>query len=351
MARWLVILAGGRGERFWPLSRIMHPKQFLTLIGEKSMLETTRDRVLSLIDDEHTYIVTGVDYVEKVANNLPSVPLDHILGEPQGCNTAPSIAWAAQSIYQTDPDAVILVLPSDHVIQNEARFLSLADKALGLAETHGGFYTFGIVPTHPETGYGYIERDGDAFGDSAVVMVKRFVEKPPRAMAEEMVQSGHFFWNSGMFAFQVKEFLDAVHEFLPTLWEGVRALVESPSQISAIFAELPSISVDHGIMEQAHPVYVLPANIGWDDVGTFAALSRLLPRDDEQNAARGHAVFLESENVTAISDGPVVSFIGVKDLFVVATHDAVLILSPDRSQDVRMVVQALKEGGHHDHLL
>ncbi len=351
MARWLVILAGGRGERFWPLSRVMHPKQFLTLIGDRSMLESTRDRVAPLIDDAHTYVVTGVDYVEKVSKNLPAVPHHQILGEPRGCNTAPSIAWAAASIYRQDPDAVLLVLPSDHVIQKADQFLKLADRAMALAEAHGGFYTFGIIPTHPETGYGYIERAGEAFGDSGVLKVARFVEKPPRDVAEEMVASGRYFWNSGMFVFRVTEFLASVREFIPTLADGVESLMESPHRAETIFDELPAISVDHGIMEKARAVYVLPADIGWDDVGTFASLGRLLPRDGEANAAHGYAIFVESKNVTAISDGPLVSFIGVQDLYVVATHDAVLILSPDRSQDVRKVVQALKEGGSHEHLL
>lgn len=329
----------------------MHPKQFLTLIGDKSMLESTRDRVATLIDDAHTFVVTGVDYVEKVSQNLPHVPPAQILGEPRGCNTAPSIAWAAETIVRRDPDAVMLVLPSDHVIQNANRFVQLADRALSLAESYGGFYTFGIVPTHPETGYGYIERDGMAFDSADARQVKRFVEKPPREVAEEMVASGRYYWNSGMFAFPVRELLDAVDRLLPELAEGVRHLVDYPGRAPEIFAELPAISIDHGIMEKAERVYVLPASIGWDDVGTFGALARLLPRDGEQNAAHGYAIFVESENVTAISDGPVVSFVGVKDLYVVATQDAVLILSPDRSQDVRKVVEALKQGGSYDHLL
>lgn len=351
MARWLVILAGGRGERFWPLSRIMHPKQFLTLIGDRTMLQSTRDRVTPLIDNGHTFVVTGVDYVEKVSHNLPEVPSHQVLGEPRGCNTAPSIAWAAESIYRQDPEAVMLVLPSDHVIQKADHFRELADHAMTMAEAHGGFYTFGIIPTHPETGYGYIERGGDALGQTDVLGVARFVEKPPRDVAEEMVNSGRFFWNSGMFVFRAGEFLASVREFLPTLSDGVEALVNEPHRVEEIFQELPAISVDHGIMEKAHQVYVLPADIGWDDVGTFASLARLLPRDAEQNASHGHAVFVDSEHVTAITDGPLISFVGVKDLYVVATHDAVLILGPDRSQDVRKVVQALKEAGTHDHLL
>ncbi len=351
MARWLVILAGGRGERFWPLSRIMHPKQFLTLIGDKSMLESTRERVGSLIDDAHTFVVTGIDYVEKVSGNLPGIPSEQILGEPRGCNTAPSIGWASEIIYRRDPKAVILVLPSDHVIQNGERFSRLVDHAMTLAGVHGGFYTFGIIPTHPETGYGYIERDGVAFPGTQALDVKRFVEKPPREVAEEMVASGRFFWNSGMFVFRAKELLQALRQFLPGLSDGIASLVESPDNAAEIFAELPAVSVDHGVMEKARKVYVLPADIGWDDVGTFGALARLLPRDGEQNAAHGYAVFVESENVTAISDGPLVSFVGVKDLYVVATQDAVLILSPDKSQDVRKVVQALKEAGNYEHLL
>ncbi|POB09985.1 mannose-1-phosphate guanylyltransferase [Sulfobacillus sp. hq2] len=348
MARWLIILAGGRGERFWPLSRMMHPKQFLTLMGNHSMIRSTRDRVRSLIGPENTLVVTGRDYVEKVQTNLPDVPSSFILGEPVGRNTAPSIAWAVREIYGKDADAVVLVLPSDHMIKYQKRFQKLAEMALNAAEVHGGFYTFGIVPTHAETGYGYIEQGAEV--SHGIFRVKRFIEKPPVEAAQEMVQSGHFMWNSGMFVFRANDFLVAVEEHIPELSQGIEELWAHPERLDTVFPALPQISVDHGIMEQAQNVFVLPADIGWDDVGTFAALARHLPRNDEQNAARGHAIFVDSQNVTAISEGPVVSFIGVKDLFVVATKDAVLILSPDRSQDVRQVVQALKEG-QHDHLL
>jgi mannose-1-phosphate guanylyltransferase len=327
---------------------MMHPKQFLTLMGNHSMIRTTRDRVRSLIGPENTWVVTGQDYVEKVKANLPDVPPSHILGEPVGRNTAPSITWAAISIYRRDPDAVILILPSDHLIKYQKRFQKLADLSLRAAEERGGFYTFGIVPTHAETGYGYIENGVEV--EHGILRVKRFVEKPPVEEAQVMVESGRFFWNSGMFAFRANEYLSAVKRFIPDLFDGMTALMRDPYRVDVIFPELPQVSVDHGIMEKAEDVYVLPADIGWDDVGTFAALARHLPRNDEQNAARGHAIFVDSQNVTAISEGPVVSFIGVKDLFVVATKDAVLILSPDRSQDVRQVVQALKEG-QHEHLL
>lgn len=351
MARWLVILAGGRGERFWPLSRVMQPKQFLRLTGELSMLQTTRERVKDLVDDAHTWVVTGRDYEEKVRVNLPGIPKAQILGEPVGRNTAPSIAWAAAEIASRDPKAIVLVLPSDHVIQQEGAFRGLVERAMTAADEFGGFYTFGIVPTHPETGYGYIERNGSSSIRQDILEVKRFIEKPPLEAATQMVQSGDFFWNSGMFAFRAVEFLDAVARYIPDLAEGLYAYqAAAEDHKDEIFCELPAISIDHGVMEKSDRVYVLPADIGWDDVGTFRALARLLPRDGEDNASRGHAVFVDSKNVTAISDGPMVSLVGVENLYVIATHDAVLILSPERSQDVRQVVQALKEG-QHDHLL
>lgn len=327
----------------------MHPKQFLSLIGSESMLRTTRDRLGQVIDDEHTWVVTGRDYVTKVQENLPLVPRHQILGEPTGRNTAPSIAWAASSIAAIDPDGVMVILPSDHMIQHTARFRSLALEAMKQAEDRGGFYTFGIVPNHPETGYGYIEHDGPGHSGS-VQRVARFVEKPPLEQAEAMVESGQYYWNSGMFVFAVREFLDAVGEHLPSLAQGMEAIRQEPDSLDRIFPELPQVSVDHGILEKVGSMFVLRADIGWDDVGTFAALARLLPRNDEMNAARGHAVFVDSANVTAISEGPVVSCIGVKDLVVVATPDAVLILSPERAQDVRQVVEALK-AGRHEHLL
>jgi mannose-1-phosphate guanylyltransferase len=353
MARWLVILAGGRGERFWPLSRAMHPKQFLSLVGDQTMIRRTRERVRPLIDDQHVVVVTGADYVAKVAENLPEIPPANILGEPVGRNTAPSITWAAQRIYRHDPQAVLLVLPSDHMIRAEQQFCRLVDQAMTEVQRRPGFYTFGIVPTHPETGYGYIEvsrREVPAGNAVPVLEASRFVEKPPAEEAERMVQSGRYYWNSGMFVFRVADFLEAVERLLPDIAAGIWRLEISPDEAPAIFAGFPSISVDQGIMEHVHPVYVLPADIGWDDLGTFAALARFLPRNDDRNAARGHAVFVDSHNVTAISDGPVVSFIGVKDLVVVATPDAVLILPPDRAQDVRAVVETLR-ARRQEHLL
>ncbi len=328
---------------------MMHPKQFLSLVGRESMLRTTRERLKPLIDDAHTWVVTGRDYVGKVRENLPLMPPAQILGEPAGRNTAPSIAWAAYEIFARDPEGVMTVLPSDHMIRRTDEFRRLVQAALEQAETRGGFYTFGIVPSHPETGYGYIEQDGEGSSPS-VQRVARFVEKPPLEQAEAMVESGRYYWNSGMFVFPVSEFLQAVKVHLPQVYQGLESIQQDPSQLDAVFTRFPQVSVDHGILEKVHPMYVLPADIGWDDVGTFAALARLLPRNDEKNAARGHAVFVDSENVTAISEGPVVSFIGVKDLVVVATRDAVLILPPERAQDVRQVVQALKEG-RHEHLL
>lgn len=316
------------------------------------MLRTTRERVRPLIDDAHTWVVTGQDYVAKVRENLPNIPTRQILGEPVGRNTAPSITWAAHSIATVDPEGVMLILPSDHMIQQSRKFRDLVARALELAEDAGGFYTFGIVPTHPEVGYGYIEHEARSrqAAPDRPLKVARFVEKPPLAEAEAMVASGRFFWNSGMFVFPVQDYLDAVARFLPDLAAPVTTMLSNPDLVNVVFPELPQVSVDQGILEKVPNLYVLPADIGWDDVGTFAALARHLPRNDEQNAARGHAVFVDSQNVTAISEGPVVSFIGVKDLVVVATQDAVLILSPDRAQDVRQVVQALK-AGQHNHLL
>ncbi|CAB1130086.1 Mannose-1-phosphate guanylyltransferase (GDP) [Candidatus Hydrogenisulfobacillus filiaventi] len=351
MARWLVILAGGRGERFWPLSRAVQPKQFLALVGNQTMLRRTRERVRPLIDDFHTLVVTGRDYVGKVRENLPELLPSHILGEPVGRNTAPSLAWAAAVIHRSDPRAVMLVLPSDHLIQHEAPFRRLVREALWQAEQRGGFYTFGIKPTHPETGYGYIETRETVAPDRGegprVLAARRFVEKPPADVAAQMVASGRYFWNSGMFVFPAADFLEAVGRYLPAVRAAADRLAEDPGQAEDIFPALPAISVDHGVMERVQPLYVLPADIGWDDLGTFAALARLLPRNDDQNAARGKAVFIDSQNVTAISDGPVVSFIGVQDLVVVATPDAVLILPPDRAQDVRAVVEQLRLENEH----
>jgi mannose-1-phosphate guanylyltransferase len=334
---WLVILAGGRGERFWPLSRTTRPKQFLRLLSDRTMLQETVDRV-GPHDPATVVVVTGRDYLPLVYEQLPEVPYRNVLGEPVGRNTAASIAWAARLILDRDPDAVLTVLPSDHAIRDGAGFRHALGMARAYARDTGRFTLFGIVPDRPDTGFGYIET---AAGEPGTVQaVVRFVEKPDRTRALAMIESGRFYWNSGMFILPVKPLWAAFQDLLPAHAEGIETLCREPGRTRAVFEELENVSIDVGIMERWQDLSVLPADIGWDDVGTFQAVARLVA---EREPAR--VVFDRSRDVVVVGDeGPWVAGIGLEHLIIVRTPDVVLVLPPEEAQGVRGLVARLKDG-------
>jgi mannose-1-phosphate guanylyltransferase len=338
---WLVVLAGGRGERFWPLSRQRRPKQFLRLLSDRTMIQETVDRVAALFPPERTLVVTGADYVDLVCEQLPAVPRGHVLGEPVGRNTAPSVAWAARWIMERDPEAVLTVLPSDHAILRPEAFRKLLRQAVSYAAETGRMTLFGIVPDRPETGFGYIEVARPGPGPIDVV---RFVEKPDVVRAREMVASGRHYWNSGMFVLPLGTFWATLERTLPEVAGGAETLVRRPGAESAVFAALPEVSLDVGVMERAGHLAVMPADIGWDDVGTFAAVARIRA---EQQPDRVHLD--RTDDVVVIGEeGPWVAGIGIRHLVVVRTPDVVLILPPEEAQEVRQVVRQLAERGCHE---
>jgi mannose-1-phosphate guanylyltransferase len=334
---WLVILAGGRGERFWPLSRQARPKQFLRLLSDRTMLQETVDRV-GPHDPHRVVVVTGADYTGLVREQLPRVPDENILGEPVGRNTAASVAWAAALIRGRDPDAVLTVLPSDHAVARPEAFQRVLRRAQDHARETGRLTLFGIVPSRPDTGFGYIEAGADE-GDGIRAVV-RFVEKPDRERAEAMVASGRYFWNAGMFILPVERTWRYFEQFLPDLARGMARIVQHPDDTAPVFRELPAVSLDVGLMERVPDLSVLPADIGWDDVGTFQAVARLL-------AARApdRVVWDDTEDVLVIGDeGPWIAGVGVRHLVIVRTPDVVLILPPEQAQGVRNLVRRLQEG-------
>jgi mannose-1-phosphate guanylyltransferase len=335
---WLVILAGGRGERFWPLSRQTRPKQFLRLLSDRTMLQETVDRV-GPHDPTRIVVVTGRDYLPLVREQLPAVPDENVLGEPVGRNTAASVAWATRVILDRDPEALLTVLPSDHAIGRPERFR----EALALARDHAGatgrFTLFGIVPNRPDTGFGYIEAGPEA-ANSPVRPVVRFVEKPDRERARAMVESGRYFWNAGMFILPAGRLWHAFQQLMPALAAGIQRVVARPVDIEGVFQGLESVSLDVGIMERADALSVLPADIGWDDVGTFQAVARLLAE-----RAPERVVFDRADDVVVIGDdGPWVAGVGVRHLVIVRTPDVVLVLTPEEAQGVRNLVNQLKDG-------
>ncbi len=343
-----VILSGGSGTRLWPLSRESHPKQFLPLLGERSLLQMTWLRLQGLPGADAPLVVANEEHRFLVAEQLRLVgakPSALIL-EPVGRNTAPAIAVAALKAMADGDDPVLLVLPSDHVIDDEEGFRQAVLAALPAAEA-GSLVTFGIVPTAAETGYGYI----NAGAGTGVRPVSRFVEKPDLATAESYVASGEYFWNSGMFAFRASRYLEELGKTQPKMVELARESLAKATRDADFlrldrdaFAACPADSIDYAVMEKTDRAAVLPIDVGWNDVGSWSALWSVVEQDGEGNAHRGDVIARGCKNTLAISDKRLIALIGLTDVVVVDTDDAVLVAHKDRVQEVKEIVATLKQG-------
>ena len=357
---YIVILAGGSGTRFWPLSRKKNPKQLMSVFGGKSMLQRTVERVLPL-KPKRILVVTNILQAEETERQLEfvhSVPID-IIAEPVGRNTAPAIGLAASIIAYHDPDGVMAVLPADHYIVDEEGFGQVLMQGKETA-LNGYLVTLGITPTRPETGYGYIEADREFRGEGPYP-VKRFVEKPDRDKALEFLAAGNFYWNSGMFVWSACSILNKINELMPELAASLAMLVFSGDiwalsdlrpQIEKIYLEISGESIDFGVMEKADNVQVIPADFGWSDVGSWSAIPEVVDAD-----AAGHVVINTRELVSVdagdclvYGDNRSVALVGVKDLIVVNTADAVLVCAKERAQDVKKVVEELERRGLTEYL-
>jgi mannose-1-phosphate guanylyltransferase len=365
-AAFALVLAGGAGTRFWPASRSLRPKQLLPLTGGAPLLRQTVERVLSLCAEEGTspwdrvLIATGAHLAGPTRALLPELPDHRFLLEPVPRNTAPCIAWAAAAVARTDPDAVMMVLPSDHHIADVDRFRATLRAAIASAQ-EGLITTIGIRPTRAETGFGYIEIDGPAEEGKPQRGLK-FVEKPDAERAAAYVAGGRHLWNAGMFFFRVKDMVAAVERHQPKIAEGLRALDraaargEEEQALTSVFPAMPSISIDHGVMDHLSELAVVPGDFGWSDVGSFQAAWELAPRDGSGNAAPDGTVILGGEgNYVLDLRSPglhrrVIALVGATDLVVVETDDALLITTRDRAQDVKLVVDELKKRGDTDRI-
>ena len=360
---YAVIMAGGSGTRFWPASREMRPKQLLPLTGggRESLLAATLRRLAPVVPAARTYVVTASRLEKATRAEVPAIAADRVLAEPVPRNTAAAIGWAASVIARRDPNAVVSVFPSDHHVQHEETFRFLVTRALDAAR-QGYLATVGVVPTRPETGYGYIQRGAELA--AGVFRAARFVEKPVRPVAEQYVAGGQHVWNAGMFFFQAKVMLDALRTYLPELAQGLAEIDAAAAEggeaseaaaVARIFPALPSISIDHGVMEKAENVAVLPGDFGWNDVGSWQSAYELSPKDGAGNAVPEGTVARESSgnyvrDLTTTGSKRRYALVGVSDLIVVETDDAVLVLPRDRAQDVRAVVEELKRRGETDWL-
>lgn len=351
--RVAVVIAGGSGERFWPLSRPGRPKQLLRLTDPNAtMLEEAVSRVHPLCGQDGVFVATSAALREPVlASGV--VPDDHVWSEPARRNTLGALAWiVAQLLAHGHHDTSVAVLTADHLIGDPKKFRACVSAALDIAEDHGGIVTLGIPPTRPETGYGYIEENAEesveARDGRAAHRSRSFREKPSPQTAEEFLQAGTFLWNSGMFFFTVAQFLSELAHAQPDSHSIVLAIAEAlrrKDETEAVrqFERLPNLSVDYAVMERAERVYVLRTDFPWDDVGAWDAMERTLPRDAHGNVVQGDAVVLESNGCVVMNEasGITVGTLGLRDVVVVVTDDAVLVCPKDQAQRVRLITQAL----------
>jgi len=353
-----VILAGGRGTRFWPRSRVRAPKQLLNIVGKETMLQQTVLRLRTLIPSDRIWTVTNAEQAAAVRKQLPAAARKHVLSEPFGRNTAAAIALAAVHVrHAAEGDALLAVLPADHYIAQPVRYRDIVRAALDVAHELGNMVVLGIPPTRPDTGFGYIERMGENLRPEGfpVFTVRRFTEKPALPVAKEYFGSGRYHWNAGIFFWRVSTFLENLQRHLPKTHAALESLADHigkrsyERKLRAIYSKLENISVDYAILETATRVegtprvFEIPADVGWSDIGSWAAVYELLARQPGVNifAGEGHAI--DAEGNFLWSPSKFVAAIGVRDLVVVETPDALLICPRDRAQDVGKIVKSLEE--------
>lgn len=347
-----MILAGGGGTRLWPQSRRRRPKQFLPLLpGGATLLAATVDRLRALLTIDRILVVTAADQVEQVRIAVPDLPAANIIAEPQARNTAACVGLGAVAVASRDSGAVAAVIPSDQYISDEKRFIACLEVAfLRAASAQRPIVTLGIRPTSPETGFGYLEPGEPTAGGAR--RVARFVEKPDRDAAQKYVANGYL-WNAGMFVFSAERMLEAIATHLPALGKTLSQIRAQPALAATLYPEAQDISVDYGVMEKLGPgeVETVPGDFGWNDVGSFPALSAVAPADDAGNTSLGESVTIDARGNVLVGDGRrIIAALGVEDLVIVATDDAVLVMPKSRAQDVKLVVDALERSGRGSYL-
>ncbi|MBT6175977.1 MAG: NTP transferase domain-containing protein [Deltaproteobacteria bacterium] len=348
-----VVLAGGSGTRFWPLSRPHRPKQLLDLSGQGILLWQTFDRIQPVVAPKHWWMVVGAAHAQGCHDVVPDVSSERVLVEPCARNTAAAIGLAALHLVHEDPDAMMVILPADHHVRDSAAFCEALDLA-ARAAAKSGIVTLGIKPSRPETGYGYIEA-GKESGLDGVFQVSSFKEKPDLKTAQSYLDSGNFLWNAGVFIVRADYILNELKVQQIELHRGLMKIGEHigtdvyDAQLASIYETLPSVSIDYAVMENAHEVSVIPLECGWSDVGSLGSLDGVLQQDEDNNLIMGNTVVIDTRDCTLIADEDhVVAAIGLRDLVVVHTRDATLVMPKERAQEVRQVVAMLKEKGWNE---
>lgn len=347
---YVAIMAGGIGSRFWPVSRVGHPKQFLDILGTgKTLIRQTYERFVRMVPAENIYVVTADEYLGITQKQLPELPPENILGEPFRKNTAPCIAYISFKLKQLNPEASLIVAPADHLILQEDKFLDVCDDALKFVNHFNALLTIGIKPTYPNTGYGYIQHE-DAPATPGVHKVKTFTEKPNKELAKTFISSGDFLWNSGIFIWKLKNGIAAFQKHMPEMYELFSAdeeklnTADEKATIESIYPQCSNISIDFGVMEKANNVFVIPGSFGWSDLGTWNSAWENMEKDYLENAVAGEKVivFDTTKCVVHVPDDKLVVLQGLDDFIIADTKDVLLICKKDKEQEIKEYVAEVK---------
>lgn len=348
---YTLIMAGGSGTRFWPRSKAAKPKQYLNIFGEKSLLQDTIGRFANFTNEKNIYIVSSATQAKVLEEQTPMLPKENLIYEPVGRNTLPCIGLAAMYAEKENPDGIMVVSPSDHLIQNNELFKDTILTAVKIAKERDGIVTIGITPSYPATGYGYVQTAEEITGENEIrqFKVERFVEKPDEQTAASYLKQGGFYWNSGLFIFKVSVFLKAVEEFAPALYADLRKIQADfgkpsfPETLDTIYRAVESISVDYGIMEHARNIYLVEGNFDWNDLGSWESVYLADKKDANGNAGSGEAILLDTKNSYVYAEeGNVVAVVGLEDVIVVKDGNTTLVCKRDRAEDIKKIVEQLK---------
>ena len=350
---YTLIMAGGSGTRFWPRSKVAKPKQYLNLFGTDSLLQSTINRFTALTSPDKIYIVSGKSQASVLEEQATLLPIKNLIYEPVGKNTLPCIGLAAMIIEEEDKDGILVVSPSDHLIENNQLFGETVKTAVKIAEEKNGIVTLGITPTYPATGYGYVKTDEEITGSEKIrqFKVERFVEKPNESTAISYLDQGGFYWNSGLFIFKISVLIEAIKKFAPLLYNDLRRIqaeIGKPSfepTLNEIYTAVKGISIDYGIMEYADNIFLVEGNFGWNDLGSWESVFLTSEKDLNGNAVKGESVIVNAHNSYIYSENGLIALVGLDDVIVVQEGNITLVCSRDKAEDIKAVVDQLKESG------
>ncbi len=346
---YAVILAGGKGERFWPLSRQAKPKQFLSLAGKESFLRDTFKRVRPKFGDNRIYVVTHSSYAGRVGKELPELNKKNIIGEPRAKNTAAPIGLVARLLQLKDAEAVMVTLPSDHIIKDNEKFLNTISAGIEAAQRLDCLVTIGLKPRYAATGYGYLKISSKFKAQSSklkIYKVEKFIEKPNKIRASRFLKSKQYLWNSGIFIFKCSVILEAIRKNLPSLHRGLMKInagnISNRKALNKLYSSLGAVSIDYGVMEKAENIYAVLGDFFWDDLGSWVNIERVRRRDKAGNIVIGKHKGSDTKNSTIIcEDGHLVATLGISNTIIVHTHDATLVCSKDRAEELKKIIRKL----------